>query len=303
MRVLSASYEGTLDALNSPVCQSASVEDDAVTDMQIHNSPRWCSRHSLATFFTFPLILFGATRNISDTAWLFIALLVVLLPPWLKLGRLAKTIQVTADGMVINCCNRSVVDIFWRDIIRVEARPYRTLAGPRLVYIYSRTAQPIPFCDSISDYHELLVSIRKHVNRDIMVPVPCARRREDQEAPSILVGVLLTFGTLGEIVLVIGSAAAWPRSPLATLGLLVGAFAIPLIPAILFADRTLAVARSVNNMIIADTALFCMFFSLLAAKIGRSDRYLTALFVSAAAISCVAGLLTLYIVKRAQKPR
>jgi hypothetical protein len=278
------------------------IEYDAVTFMQIHNNPQWCSRNSLATFFIFPLILFGATRNTSDTAWLFVVLLVVLLPMWVKLGKLAKTIQVTAEGIVINCCNRSVVQILWSDITRVEGRPYRTLAGPRLVYIYSKSMQPIPFCDSISDYQGLLVSIREHVNRQIMVPAPPTKRRDDQQARSVLVGALLIFATLGELALAIVSATAWPRFPLATLVLLFGAFAVPLITAVLFANRIVAVARSVRDMIVADTAFFCILFGLLAAKVGSSDPHLTALFISAAIISCLTGLLALYMVKRAQRP-
>ena len=205
---------------------------------QIHNSPRWCSRNSLASFVVFPLILFLATGDVSETVFFLVVLLLVLLPIWVRLGRVAKSIEVTSEGLIINCYNNGTVHILSTDLIRAKIRPYKTLAGPRFVYIYSMAAKPVPFCDSISGYHDLLARIRQHVSLDAEQE-PLAPAKEPIGWNRGVAGFVLLIGPLLALTLTIASAATWSSRPTAAVVLLLGAFAIPLIYAVVFGRGSL----------------------------------------------------------------
>jgi len=190
-----------------------------------------------------------------------------------------------------------MVHIAWANLVRTEIRP--KMSGRSDVDVYSRTARPITFYDSISGYDELMAEIRQHLNRGIeQESVACAKEPSERErriARVVLVASwFLAFGTS----MVFPEDLLWPST--ANLALSLSVFLLFLICAAVLSRMTFVstVWRiRAPKIVTVYTAAFAILFIVVAAQIRSSDLRLAVAFLVSAAICCVTGSLALRMLK------
>jgi hypothetical protein len=277
-------------------------------NLQTHDSPIRHHRNWVAILAIFPLILFLGTRNLSATVECVILVVLMMLPAWLWLGRDAKSIRTTSEGLDIKRYNNATVHIPWTDLVRTEIQP-PDAAGSRYVDIYSRTTRPVRFRDCISGYDDLMAEIRRHLNGDVEDAeaewLASARKLSNWER--LIGGFLVVCSIIATFALTIGlghygsilDIATWP-SPMMEMALLWGEFAILLIPPVVLSRITrmpAALRRPFRKLVTLATPVFAILFALGAAKLRTSNPHMAALFLVSGVVSCTMGVLMLRMLK------
>jgi len=68
---------------------------------QVHENPKSCSRNRLGIFGLGSVVVLVATGSLRAAADTFAFMAVLVLPLWVWLGRIAKSIRTTSEGLDI----------------------------------------------------------------------------------------------------------------------------------------------------------------------------------------------------------